>query len=415
MTTALSVFDPILVAEGANPEQALSESVQLARTVDRLGYKRLWHGEHHLNPGVLGYSPALTLALTAGVTTSIRLGAGAALAGPRTALSVAEDFALLEAAHPGRIDLGVGRAAVRQQQFSAAQTGAQHRDGAGPASRKHAAPAQGAVAEQPPPSITPEGAIIPAAPDLGSLLGSPRQKVSSQLLMPDGAVAPDYGEFLDQLLGLLQGHLQLDGVDFSDGVAATRHSPQVWVLGSSAGASAEAAGARGLRFGGNYHVAPAATIDAVTHYRRHFRPSTVLSDPEVIVSAEVLVSDTEQEARRLASGYEEWVYSIRSGRGAIPYPRPDKPLKTSTTPGSATRSARQLSARQKALVSDRTATRFIGTADQVAEQLDSLKRATGADELLISVSAHNIDTRCRSYELLAELWDDMLPPTPLGA
>src|SRR5699024_5267500 len=114
MSTRLSVFDLVPVPSGSGPQTAVQNSLDLAARVERAGYHRLWHGEHHLNPGVIGYSPALTIALAGGVTSRIRLGSGAVLAGHRTSLSVAEEFGLLEATFPGRIDLGLGRAGLRK-------------------------------------------------------------------------------------------------------------------------------------------------------------------------------------------------------------------------------------------------------------------------------------------------------------
>ena len=89
--------------------QALRNSVDLAQAAERLGYARYWLAEHHLNPGVAGTSPAVVLALTAAATSTIRIGSGAVQMGHRTALSTVEEFGLIDALHPGRLDLGLGR------------------------------------------------------------------------------------------------------------------------------------------------------------------------------------------------------------------------------------------------------------------------------------------------------------------
>src|SRR5690625_5317823 len=114
MSIRLSAFDLVPVPAGSGPEAAVQNTLDLAGLVVQAGDHRLWYGEHHPNPGVIGYSPALTIALAGSVTSRIRLGSGAVLAGHRTALSVAEEFGLLEAAFPGRIDLGLGRAGLRK-------------------------------------------------------------------------------------------------------------------------------------------------------------------------------------------------------------------------------------------------------------------------------------------------------------
>src|SRR6201995_3092061 len=108
-TTPLSVLDLVPISSGSSAPQALRNSIDLAQRTERLGYRRYWFAEHHLNPGVAGTSPAVVLALTAAATSTIRLGSGAVLLGHRTPLNTVEEFGLLDAAFPGRFDLGLGR------------------------------------------------------------------------------------------------------------------------------------------------------------------------------------------------------------------------------------------------------------------------------------------------------------------
>ena len=96
-----------------------------------------------------------------------------------------------------------------------------------------------------------------------------------------------------------------------------------WVFGSSKGQSAQVAGANGLPFVASYHITPATALDAIDAYRAAFKPSAALSEPYVVVSADVVVADDTATARHLASSYGHWVYSIRTGGGAAPYPDPD--------------------------------------------------------------------------------------------
>ena len=100
-STPLTILDLIPISSGSNAAQALRNSMDLARQAESLGYARYWFAEHHLNPGVAGTSPAVVLALTAAATSTIRLGSGAVQMGHRTALSVVEEFGLLDAAYPG--------------------------------------------------------------------------------------------------------------------------------------------------------------------------------------------------------------------------------------------------------------------------------------------------------------------------
>src|ERR1700727_2699882 len=114
MTRApLAVVALVPVSSGSNAAQALRNSVDLAQAAERFGYARYWFAEHHLNPGVAGTSPAVMLALTAAATSTIRIGSGAVQMGHRTALSVVEEFGLIDALHPGRLDLGLGRSGGR--------------------------------------------------------------------------------------------------------------------------------------------------------------------------------------------------------------------------------------------------------------------------------------------------------------
>ena len=107
--TPLAVLDLVPISSGSSAAAALRNSIDLAQQAERFGYSRYWFAEHHLNPGVAGTSPAVVLALTAAATSTIRIGSGAVQLGHRTALSTVEEFGLLDAFHPGRLDLGLGR------------------------------------------------------------------------------------------------------------------------------------------------------------------------------------------------------------------------------------------------------------------------------------------------------------------
>src|ERR1700709_515169 len=113
--TPLTVLDLVPISSGSTATEALRNSIDLAQQTERLGYARYWFAEHHLNQGVAGTSPAVVLALTAAGTSTIRLGSGAVQMGHRTALSTVEEFGLLDAVHPGRFDLGLGRSGGRPQ------------------------------------------------------------------------------------------------------------------------------------------------------------------------------------------------------------------------------------------------------------------------------------------------------------
>ena len=108
----LAVLDLVPIPSGSTAAEALRNSIDLARRPRRLGYARYWFAEHHLNPGVAGMSPAVVIALIAAATSNIRIGSGGVQLGHRTALSIVEEFGLLDALYPGRLDLGLGRSAA---------------------------------------------------------------------------------------------------------------------------------------------------------------------------------------------------------------------------------------------------------------------------------------------------------------
>ncbi|WHS28234.1 LLM class flavin-dependent oxidoreductase [Auritidibacter ignavus] len=379
MTVRLSAFDLVPLSEGYTPAEGIDHARAFARGIEEAGYHRLWYGEHHLNPGMLGYSPALTIALLASETGTLRFGSGTVLTGHRTPFSVAEEFSLLEAAFPGRIDLGLGRAGLKGPKKKRTEAEAAKQE------KKDEAKQQSEDYE------TDNGVFIPASPDLSHLFGSPRAAAQQALLHQPGAEPRFYDEYLDQLLDLFHDRAVVHGEPISNATADVG-SPEIWILGTNAGDSSQLAAEKGLRFGANYHVAPTHTLEALADYRERFQPSEDLNAPYTIVSAEVLVADTTSEADTLAAGYDQWVYSIRSGQGAITYPSPE------------TAAQNQLTAEQQPLVRDRTTTRYVGDPHQVVEKLKVLQAATQADELLISTITHDPEARLRSFQLLAEAW-----------
>jgi alkanesulfonate monooxygenase SsuD/methylene tetrahydromethanopterin reductase-like flavin-dependent oxidoreductase (luciferase family) len=373
-STPLAVLDLVPISSGSTAGQALRNSIDLARQAERLGYARYWFAEHHLNPGVAGTSPAVVLALTAAATSTIRLGSGAVQMGHRTALSAVEEFGLLDAAYPGRFDLGLGR------------SGGRPRDPKVPALAGRGAAAT--VTD----GRAPNGLLIPPRFSFQRLLGSPRFAMQKRLLQLPHAESQNYTEQVDDVLALIAGtYLSPEGEE-AHVVPGEDAALQVWILGSSGGESAEVAGARALRFAANYHVSPATVLEAVDGYRAAFRPSAELARPYVSVSADVVVAGTEAAARELATGYGLWVRSIRTAAGAIPFPTPEQARRHEWTDD------------DRALVADRIDTQFVGTPGQVADKLEQLRDATAADELIITTITHDHADRVRSYELLAQEW-----------
>jgi len=380
----LSILDLAPVVEGSTPTAALRNTLDLARRAEDLGYLRYWVAEHHFAPGVASSSPAVLIAAIAAVTSRIRVGAGAVQLGHQTAAAVAEAFGTLSGLYPGRIDLGLGRSGQKREEAAREQAA-----GGSAAPSVSVAPAPPAPAAPP---RTVNGLLIPGRFSIAHLARSPRFALQGELLQQAGARTPDFGEQVNDILAFLGGtYVSTSGLSV-EAVPGTGADAQVWILGSSAGQSAQVAGALGLPFAANYHVSPATVLEAVEAYRAAFRPSAVLAAPHVQVSADVVVAPTDAEARELASGYGLWVRSIRTGDGAMRFPSPSSAAAYPWTD------------EDRALVSDRVDTQFAGSPATVAKHLRVLQDATDADELLVTTITYSHADRVRSFELLAREW-----------
>jgi luciferase family oxidoreductase group 1 len=261
MTPRLSVLDLAPVPSGASAGMALRNSIDLARHVERLGYYRYWVAEHHNMPGIASSAPAVLIGHIASATQSIRVGSGGVMLENHAPLAIAEQFGMLEAFHPGRIDLGIGRAPGTDQLTAAA-------------------------------------------------------------LRRSGPISADgFPENLGDLIAFFHGTFP-DDHPYSriTAVPARDNVPDLWLLGSS-GYSAQVAGMLGLPFAFAHHFSPANTLPALALYRARFRPSAYLSEPYVLVAVQVVCADTDEEARRLAGPSALSFVKLRQGRpGQLPSP-----------------------------------------------------------------------------------------------
>jgi alkanesulfonate monooxygenase SsuD/methylene tetrahydromethanopterin reductase-like flavin-dependent oxidoreductase (luciferase family) len=374
----LSVLDLSPVPAGRTAADALRNTIDLARATERAGYLRYWVAEHHLSTGVASSSTPVLVALLAEATERIRVGSGAVLLPNTPPLLVAEQFGTVAALHPGRIDLGLGRFDLHKILTRMAEGGVP-RAGTG-------APA--------PESRVVDGLLIPAPPRVSADLAQFRL-LGSLLGISADDPPPDYAQEVTDILSYLDG----TAVD-SDGaplhvLPAEGVDLDVWVLASSAGASAQVAGASGLPLAAAYHVFPYAVLDTVEAYRSAFRPGVGprrLERPYVAVSADVVVADDDATAEELAAPYGQWVLDTRTGRGAQPYVTPERAR------------AREWTDAERAVVADRVATQFVGSPSTVAAKLEVLVRVTGAAELVVTTITTEHADRVRSYELLAKAW-----------
>ncbi|HUE31527.1 MAG TPA: LLM class flavin-dependent oxidoreductase [Mycobacterium sp.] len=364
----LSILDLAPISAGGDAATALRNTIDLAQHAEHWGFRRFWIAEHHF-VGVASSSPAVLIGQIAAATNKIRVGSAAVQLGYTTVAAVVESFGMLEAFYPGRIDLGVGRGQRRDTGFKPKQPSAKTRP---PRQRREV-----------------DGVVIPLPFDLRGLLDKERVQATMGILQQPEAVVPDFAEQLAELIAMLDGTYQVEGFDVH-AVPGERSGLTPWIFGSTKGQSATAAGARGLPFVASYHITPATAVEAIDAYRDAFVPSATCKRPYVVVSADVVVADDSATARHLATGYGHWVYSIRTGVGAAPYPEPDD--------------CPPLTDEQLPVVKDRLETQFVGDPDEVAERLSALQRVTGADELVVTSVTHRHQDRLRSHELIAKRW-----------
>ncbi len=363
----LSVLDLAPVTEGSTPQESVRRSIELAQVAEAAGYRRFWLAEHHF-VSVASSSTTTLIALVAAATRRIRVGSAAVQAGHHTAASIVEAFGTVDAVHPGRLDLGLGRSGQRRTELL------------GPS---------GAPSRPREPERVVDGLLIPEPFPVEKLLTSPLVAATTRAVEFDGARQPDFADAVSDVIALLRGDFAVEDVPLR-AVPGEGAGVEIWIFGSSKGQSAQVAGHEGLPFVANYHVSPSTVLEATEAYRTSFRPSDRLAEPYVVVSADVVVAEDDSTARHLASTYGHWVYDIRSGAGAGDY------LDPATAP--------PLSDDQRAVVDDRVRTQFVGSPSTVAERLDTLARVTGADELVITSVTHDFEDRKRSHRLLAREW-----------
>ncbi len=263
MTLTLSVLDQSPVRKGGSARQAIAETLELAAAADRLGYHRYWIAEHHNSGGLASAAPEILIGAVASRTRHLRVGSGGVMLPHYSALKVAETFRMLEALHPGRIDLGVGRA---------------------------------------------PGSDTKTARALAS--GGPAGGIDQ------------YGEQLMDVYGYLANDIPQDH-PFS-GIRATPEGdtlPELWVLGSSA-AGAEYAAEFGWSHCFAHFINPDGGDRAMQLYRDQFQPSPFLAVPRGAIAISVTVADTEAEAERLSWSRWGWRIMAQKGdRAGIPTPQ----------------------------------------------------------------------------------------------
>jgi luciferase family oxidoreductase group 1 len=233
---------------------AIRDSIALAQLCDDLGYERFWVSEHHNSGSVVGTAPEILMAAVAATTRRIRVGSAGIMLPHYSALKVAEQFRVLEAIAPGRIDLGVGRA--------------------------------------------------PGSDGL-----------TARALNPYANAAEEFPRQVQELEHWVSGIPLPQGHPFR-AIAALptgSNSPQLWILGSS-GYGAQLAAHLGLPYAFAYFFSDGLGADeALALYRQNYRPSARYPEPRATICVWALAADTEEEARHQATSREYWRVGFEKG------------------------------------------------------------------------------------------------------
>ena len=318
----LSLLDVAAVGKGETIGQSFAGSVALAQSAERAGYERIWYAEHHNIGSIASSATAVLIAHVAAHTSTIRLGSGGIMLPNHSPLVIAEQFGTLAWLHPGRIDLGLGRAPGSDQR-------------------------------------------------------------TWRAMRRDPAAAERFPEDVIELQAFLSDESPIPGVKAIPGQGT--HVP-LYILGSSL-FGAQLAAALGLPFGFASHFAPRSLHEAIRLYRERFNPSRQLDRPYVICGANVIASDTEEQA--LAQREE-----ARRGRVRNLFGRDDQVL-TDDEVDAILRSP------QAAHINEMMTYSTAGTAQQVLEWLDDFQTHTAADEVMTVHAAGGAAQRVHSVELLA--------------
>jgi luciferase family oxidoreductase group 1 len=255
---ALSVLDLIPVRTGQTSADAVAASIALAERADELGLRRYWLAEHHNMPSVASTNPPVLLGVLAGRTRRIRLGSGGVMLPNHAPFVIAEQFAALEAAAPGRIDLGIGRAPGSDPVITALLRSEGHTSD------------------------------VDAFPN--------HVKDIEALMAPDGA-----------------GIMLSSGEQYTvRATPAAAGAPELWLLGSS-DYSAELAARLGLPYVFAHHFSGEGTERVLELYRSRFEPSEHLASPRTFLTANVVAAATADEARRLALPQLQHMARLRTG------------------------------------------------------------------------------------------------------
>lgn len=335
-TIPLSILDLVGVPGGGTVTGALRSAMDAVRLADELGFTRYWFAEHHNSDTFASSATSVLIGHAAALTKRIRVGAGGVMLPNHSPLVIAEQFGTLARLHGNRIDLGLGRA----------------------------------------PGTDP---------------------VTAQALRRSDSGARSFAEEIFDLHGYFSTTGRARRAPIKAITSAGTRVP-LWVLGSSTG-GASIAGQLGLPLALASHFAPAQLTEAIAVYREQFdpaAPTASIDTPYVMAGVNVMVADTEDEARFRFSTVEQMFLGINRGtRGQIATPHHN--LEAIASP------------QEIAVVRSTLAVSAVGTPGTVRAQLERFAESTGVDEVLVVTYSHDPAVRLHSLRLLARAWQ--LPGT----
>jgi luciferase family oxidoreductase group 1 len=324
MSVPVSILDLDTVARDQTVAESLAGTVALAQKAERTGYRRVWYAEHHNMAAIASSATSVLIAHVAAHTSTIRLGSGGVMLPNHSPLTIAEQFGTLETLHPGRIDLGLGRAPGTDQ----------------------------------------------------NTMHALRRNATSSDTFPEDVL---------ELQGYLRGQSRIPGVSAYPGEGT---DVPLYILGSSLFGAGLAA-ALGLPYAFASHFAPDALHEAITLYRREFKPSEQLDKPHLMAAFNVIATEDQADAERQQQ-------EVMRSRVAL--------LLRPGTPYNDEQADMLLASPQAQHLHQMMTYSAVGTPDVVTKGVTEFAEQTGADELIVAHQGPRVEDRLHSAELLADAY-----------
>lgn len=321
----VSVLDLGPIRKGESRKDAIDNMVKLAQATEKLGYKRFWIAEHHNTSSLISSATSILIKHVLEHTESIRVGAGGVMLPNHAPLVVAEQFGTMAQIYPDRVDLGLGRA---------------------------------------------------PGTDMLTAIALRRSHT-------DDAVY-SFPEDIEQLLTYfgpeeVQGHVKAN-------IAIDTNVP-LYVLGSSTN-SAYLAAELGLPYAFASHFAPTYMEDAISIYRKHFKPSKYLDAPYMIVCLNVIAADSDEEAKRQYTTLQQFFLNVVRGNENPLLPPVDHVNWTEE---------------EKIAVSSMIRVTFLGGKDSIKKQFIDFQEKYHVDEIMAVSYIYEQEKQIRSYEIFKEV------------